>query len=41
MGHFGDNSYYYVGTVNSKIAFLDPSIDEQYVLELILTKSIS
>ena len=28
-----------VGTVNSKIAFLDPSIDEQYVLELNFDKS--
>ena len=33
-GTLGDNSFYYVGTVNSKIAFLDPSIDEQFVLEL-------
>ena len=38
-GTLGDNSYYYVGTVNSKIAFLDPSIDEQYVLELNFDKS--
>ena len=33
-GALGDNSYYYVGTVNSKVAFLDPSVHEQYVLEL-------
>ena len=33
-GALGDNSFYYVGTVNSKVAFLYPSVDEQYVLEL-------
>ena len=33
-GTLGDNSFYYVGTVNSKVAFLYPSVDEQYVLEL-------
>ena len=33
-GALGDNSFYYVGTVNSKIAFLDQSVVEQYVLEL-------
>ena len=33
-GALGDNSFYYVGTVNSKIAFLTPSVQEQYVLEL-------
>ncbi len=38
-GALGDNSFYYVGTVNSKIAFLDPSIDQQYVLELNFDKS--
>ena len=37
-GTLGDNSYYYVGTVNSKIV-LDPSMDEQYVLELNFDKS--
>ena len=37
-GALGDNSFYYVGTVNSKIAFLDPSVQEQYVLELNFTK---
>ena len=38
-GALGDNSYYYVGTVNSKVAFLDPSVHEQYVLELNFDKS--
>ena len=33
-GSLGDNSYYYVGTLSSKIAFLNPSVQEQYVLEL-------
>ncbi|MEL0246975.1 MAG: outer membrane protein assembly factor BamE [Alphaproteobacteria bacterium] len=33
-GTLGDNSFYYVGTVNSKVAFLYPSVHEQYVLEL-------
>ena len=37
-GALGDNSFYYVGTVNSKIAFLDPSVVEQYVLELSFDK---
>ena len=40
-GALGDNSFYYVGTVNSKIAFLDPSVVEQYVLELSFDKKIS
>ena len=38
-GALGDNSFYYVGTVNSKIAFLDPSVVEQYVLELSFDKN--
>ena len=33
-GVLGDNSYYYVGTVNSKFSFLKPKLDTQYVLEL-------
>ena len=33
-GSLGDTSYYYVGTLSSKIAFLNPSVQEQYVLEL-------
>ena len=39
FGALGDNSFYYVGTVNSKIAFLDPEVNEQYVLELNFDKS--
>ena len=33
-GSLGDSSYYYVGTLSSKIAFLKPSVEEQYILEL-------
>ncbi len=33
-GSLGDNSYYYVGTLSSKVAFLNPSVEEQYILEL-------
>ncbi len=33
-GVLGDNSFYYVGTVNSKVSFLKPSLENQYVLEL-------
>lgn len=39
FGALGDNSFYYVGTVNSKVAFLDPKVNEQYVLELNFDKS--
>lgn len=39
FGAFGDNSFYYVGTVNSKVAFLDPKVNEQYILELNFDKS--
>ena len=35
----GDNSFYYVGTVNSKIAFLNPKLDNQFVLELNFDKN--
>ncbi len=38
-GVLGDNSFYYVGTVNSKIAFLDPKLDNQFVLELNFDKN--
>ena len=38
-GVLGDNSFYYVGTVNSKIAFLKPKLNNQYVLELGFDKS--
>ena len=33
-GVLGDNSFYYVGTINSKLAFLDPKLNRQFVLEL-------
>ena len=33
-GVLGDNSFYYVGTVNSKLAFLDPKLDTQFILEI-------
>jgi outer membrane protein assembly factor BamE (lipoprotein component of BamABCDE complex) len=33
-GALGDNSYYYIGTLSSKFAFLRPKIEEQYILEL-------
>ena len=38
-GVLGDNSFYYVGTVNSKISFLKPSLENQYVLELSFDKT--
>ena len=38
-GVLGDNSFYYVGTVNSKLAFLDPELDSQFVLELNFDKN--
>ena len=38
-GVLGDNSYYYVGTVNSKLAFLDPKLDSQFILELNFDKN--
>ena len=38
-GTLGDNSFYYVGTVNSKLAFLDPKLDSQFVLELNFDKN--
>ena len=38
-GVLGDNSYYYVGTVNSKVSFLKPSLQNQYILELNFDKT--
>ena len=38
-GTLGDNSFYYVGTVNSKTAFLDAKLEDQYILELNFDKS--
>ena len=40
-GVLGDNSFYYIGTVNSKIAFLDPKLDSQFILELNFDKIIN
>ena len=38
-GVLGDNSFYYVGTVNSKLAFLDPKLDTQFILEINFDKN--
>ncbi len=38
-GVLGDNSFYYVGTLNSKLAFLNPKLDSQFVLELNFDKN--
>ncbi len=38
-GSLGDNSYYYMGALKSKIAFLKSNIEEQYVLELKFNKN--
>ena len=38
-GVLGDNSLYYVGMVNSKLAFLDPKLDSQFILELNFDKN--
>ena len=38
-GVLGDNSFYYVGTVNSKLAFLDPKLNSQFILELNFDKN--
>ena len=38
-GVLGDNSFYYVGSVSSKLAFLDPELDSQFVLELNFDKN--
>ena len=38
-GVLGDNSFYYVGSVSSKLAFLDPKLDNQFVLELNFDKN--
>jgi len=38
-GTLGDNSFYYMGTVNSKLAFLKPKLQEQFILELKFDKS--
>jgi outer membrane protein assembly factor BamE (lipoprotein component of BamABCDE complex) len=38
IGTLGDNSFYYVGTLRSKIAFLKAKVEEQYILELKFNK---
>ncbi len=38
-GTLGDNSFYYMGTVNSKLAFLKPKLQEQFIIELKFDKS--
>ena len=38
-GVLGDNSFYYVGTVSSKLSFLNPKLDSQFVLELNFDKN--
>ena len=34
IGTLGDNSFYYIGTLSSKVAFLKSKIQEQYIIEL-------
>ena len=38
-GSLGDNAYYYVGSLKSKVAFLKSNVEEQYILELKFSKS--
>ena len=38
-GSLGDNSYYYLGSLKSKIAFLKSNVEEQYILELKFSKN--
>ena len=38
-GSLGDNAYYYVGSLKSKIAFLKSNVKEQYILELKFSKN--
>ncbi len=37
-GTLGDNSYYYVGTLSSKFAFLKKKTQKQYIIELTFNK---
>ena len=37
-GSLGDNAYYYIGSLKSKIAFLKSDVEEQYILELKFSK---
>ena len=38
-GSLGDNAYYYVGSLKSKIAFLKSNVKKQYILELKFSKN--
>ncbi len=38
-GSLGDNSYYYVGSLKSKVAFMRSKVEEQYILELKFSKN--
>lgn len=38
-GSLGDNAFYYVGTLKSKIAFMKSKVEEQYILELKFKKN--
>ena len=38
-GSLGDNSYYYVGSLKTKIAFLKSKVKEQYILEFKFNKN--
>ncbi len=38
-GSLGDNSYYYIGSLKSKVAFLKSKLQEQYILELKFNKN--
>jgi outer membrane protein assembly factor BamE (lipoprotein component of BamABCDE complex) len=33
-GDFGDNSYYYISTISDKIAFLEPDLIDQKIIQL-------
>ena len=37
-GSLGDNAFYYIGTLKSKIAFMKSKVEEQYILELKFNK---
>ena len=38
-GSLGDDAYYYVGSLKSKVAFLKSRVKEQYILELKFSKN--
>ena len=37
-GSLGDNAFYYIGTLKSKVAFMKSKVVEQYILELKFNK---